>query len=1299
MPTFLPMMPVISLQLDLDVDTGRQIEPHQLVDGLRRRLMDIDEPLVRADLEVLARILVLERALDNAIHVLLGGKRHGTRDGRATTLRRLHDGLGAAFDQLVIVRLQPDADLLLSHSSLLCPVHVAGCVARASEPTHAGPTYFAVLFDDLRDRPGAHGTAALADGESQALLHGDRGDELDFHHRVVARHDHLDALFEGDDAGHVGGAEVELRAIAVEERRVAAAFVLGEHVDLGEEVRVPGDAAPLGADHAALDLIALGAAKEQADVVAGTTLIKQLAEHLDPGDGGLHRLLAHADDLDLLADLDDTALHASGSDGAATGDREHVLDGHEERLVDVALRLREVLVQGIRKLDDALAPLAVVLAAAALESLEGGTLDDGDLVAREVVLAEELAYLHLDQLDELGVVDEIRLVHVDDDVRHVDLVSKQDVLAGLRHRTVVGADDEDGGVHLRSAGDHVLDVVGVAGAVDMRVVALGSLVLDVSGRYGDAALALLGSLVDHVERGELGIATAVVQHQRDRSGERRLPVVDVADRTDVHVRLAAVKLLLGHVSYSFSINPKVEITQKAARQTAVPKVGSIHEAGMFGQTACRSRWSATANLGDDLRRDRGGDLRVVLELHGESGPALGGGTHVRGVTEHRGQRHRGGDHLGVASRFHSVDVAAARVEIAHDIAHELCRGDDLDGHHGLEKHRLRLLRSVLEGQRAGDLERHVGGVDLVVAAVDERYLDVDDRVVGEHAAGHGLLDPVVYRRDVLAWDDAAHDATLELVAASGEIGPHLDDHMTVLAATATLAHEAALDLFDLVADGLAVGDLRPADVGVDAELAHEPVDDDLEVEFTHSRDDGLPRLLVGVHTERGILFRQALQRVAELLLVGLGLGLDGNEDDRLREFHGLEDDRLADLAERLAGRRVFEPYGGRKLPSVDRVAVLAVVGVHLQDAADALALVFGGVEHVGPGLERAGVDAEVGQLADIWVDGDLEGKSGERRVVLCRPRGLVAVGLDAHDWRYVKRRGQVVDDGVHERLHALVLEGGATEHRRDADVQRRLADDLANVVRSDLLALEIGLEKVVVVIGDGLDELETVFVGQRTQIVRDVHDLEVGAQLVLIDVRLHLDQVDDATKIGLVTDRDLQRHRVGPQAVDHHLEAAEEIGADAVHLVDEGNARDAVLVGLAPDGLRLRLYAAHRAEQRDSAVEDSQAALHFHGEVHVPGRVDDVDLRVAPGNGSRGGRDSDAAFLLLGHPVHHRRALVHFTDLVGLAGVVQDALGGGRLARVDVGHDADVACVLRRILSHVPYRVPSMRKPLTDGSR
>ena len=56
----------------------------------------------------------------------------------------------------------------------------------------------------------------------------------------------------------------------------------------------------------------------------------------------------------------------------------------------------------------------------------------------KVVLAEQLAHFHLDQLEQLGVVDHVALVQEHDDVGHAHLARQQDVLAGLRHRAVSG---------------------------------------------------------------------------------------------------------------------------------------------------------------------------------------------------------------------------------------------------------------------------------------------------------------------------------------------------------------------------------------------------------------------------------------------------------------------------------------------------------------------------------------------------------------------------------------------------------------------------------------------------------------------------------------------------------------------------------------------------------------------------------------------------------------------------------------------------------------------------------------------
>src|SRR5271165_2881822 len=95
-PIFLPRIPVTDIMLsllleclDLNVDPGGKIELHQGIDGLLRRLENIDQPLVSADLEGLARFLVHVRGTQHAILVLHGRQRNGTRDLGAGALSRL----------------------------------------------------------------------------------------------------------------------------------------------------------------------------------------------------------------------------------------------------------------------------------------------------------------------------------------------------------------------------------------------------------------------------------------------------------------------------------------------------------------------------------------------------------------------------------------------------------------------------------------------------------------------------------------------------------------------------------------------------------------------------------------------------------------------------------------------------------------------------------------------------------------------------------------------------------------------------------------------------------------------------------------------------------------------------------------------------------------------------------------------------------------------------------------------------------------------------------------------------------
>jgi hypothetical protein len=287
----------------------------------------------------------------------------------------------------------------------------------------------------------------------------------------------------------------------------------------------------------------------------------------------------------------------------------------------------------------------------------------------------------------------------------------------------------------------------------------------------------------------------------------------------------------------------------------------------------------------------------------------------------------------------------------------------------------------------------------------------------------------------------------------------------------------------------------------------------------------------------------------------------------------------------------------------------------------------------------------------------------------------------------VGRRRQVFDDGVEQRLDALVLEGRTTEHREELDRDRALADQRADLVVRGHLAVEIVLHGGLVHVDGRLDHLLAVFLSLRLHVVRNFQDVPGGAEFFIVpDQSLHLDEVDNASEFSLGADRQLHDDSLRAEAALDHLGRAVEVGTDLVHLVAEDETRNIVLVGLAPNRLGLRLDTGIRIEQRNGAVENAQRTLDFDGEVDVAGGVDDVEaaqLAVAtlPEGRRRGRRDRDAALLLLLHPVHRCGAVMDFADLVRLARVVEHALSRRRLAGIDVSHDAEVTVVFDLIFA------------------
>ena len=308
---------------------------------------------------------------------------------------------------------------------------------------------------------------------------------------------------------------------------------------------------------------------------------------------------------------------------------------------------------------------------------------------------------------------------------------------------------------------------------------------------------------------------------------------------------------------------------------------------------------------------------------------------------------------------------------------------------------------------------------------------------------------------------------------------------------------------------------------------------------------------------------------------------------------------------------------------------------------------------------------------------------------------LLGLGVDALDCGNVERRGEIVDDGVEQFLHALVLVGRTAADRNYLVVDGRLTKSRFQLVDRDLVAVAELLEEFLVGFRDALDHLVVVLLREVRHIGGDGFDAHILSEVVVVHVGFHRHEIDDPAEGAFLSDREHDRHGVGVQTLNHHADHAEEVGAGDVHLVDVRHPGDLVLVRLPPDGLGLGFDAPLGAEDGHGTVQHAQRPFDLNGEVDVARGVDDVDAvgvflgcdgivviaRGRPVTGGRSGGDGDPTLLLLDHPVHGRAAVVRLADPVDPSGVEQDPLGGGRFSGVDVRHDPDITGMGKRIFS------------------
>jgi len=158
----------------------------------------------------------------------------------------------------------------------------------------------------------------------------------------------------------------------------------------------------------------------------------------------------------------------------------------------------------------------------------------------------------------------------------------------------------------------------------MRVVAAVRLVFHVGNRNRDTPFPLFGSLVDHPEFHQFGFALLRL-HTGDRAGKRRLAVVHVTNRANVHMRFCALKFFLRHDGYLLHTAP-LERSWLCHARAIENSLTAQHQALMpnpiYPDNAAPLEPKTIAHFFHNLIRHRRRYGVVVREFHCKSRPAL-----------------------------------------------------------------------------------------------------------------------------------------------------------------------------------------------------------------------------------------------------------------------------------------------------------------------------------------------------------------------------------------------------------------------------------------------------------------------------------------------------------------------------------------------------------------------------------------------------------------------------------------------------------------------------------------------------
>ncbi len=261
-------------------------------------------------------------------------------------------------------------------------------------------------------------------------------------------------------------------------------------------------------------------------------------------------------------------------------------------------------------------------------------------------------------------------------------------------------------------------------------------------------------------------------------------------------------------------------------------------------------------------------------------------------------------------------------------------------------------------------------------SVENFNAETRSRITGDDTCFHDAFNAFFDRGHVAVGNGAAEHFVLKFVIAFCQRHNTQMD-FTKLTRTAGLLF-MAIHCSSIFRDGFLVRYFGGLDQQVDLELGFSAADGHIDVLVTHALQNGLQGGSLVEPGQGHIFLTQPGERRTDLGGVGLGLGEDGYLKERMRIYRDRKGQRMASIAQGVAGA------GFRQLGHGSNIAAVNIFYREIFNAArniggtNAFFHIVGRVPELRIGFDNAGIHAEVGLLTHKRIGSRLPHIGGQR---------------------------------------------------------------------------------------------------------------------------------------------------------------------------------------------------------------------------------------------------------------------------------------------------------------------------------